>query len=66
MKNVELIKTVLEELENAGLLRRTGEWRWSDWCNEWQPIYIATELGKALDAADIEHYLKRRRCWSSN
>jgi hypothetical protein len=60
MTNVELIKTVMEELENAGVLRRTGEWRWSDRCNEWQPIYVATELGMALDAADIEQYLKQR------
>jgi hypothetical protein len=61
MADIEQVKAIFEELESAGLLRRTGEMRWSERCNEWQPVYAITELGEGLEAADIEHYLRRHR-----
>jgi hypothetical protein len=62
MTDTEQVKTILEELESAGLIRQTGEMRWSERCNEWQPDYAITELGEGLEAADIERNLRKHRC----
>jgi hypothetical protein len=62
MTKTEVVKAILEELESAGVVKRTGEMRWSERCNEWQPVYAITELGKALEAGDIEQYLRGYRC----
>jgi hypothetical protein len=48
----EVIAT-LEKLENAGLFERTGEMRWGELSCEWQPVYVLTELGRALSKAGI-------------
>ncbi len=48
----EVIAAV-EKLENAGLLERTGEMRWGELSCEWQPVYVLTELGRALSKAGI-------------
>ncbi len=48
----EVIAAV-EKLENAGLLERTGEMRWGKQSCEWQPVYVLTELGRALSKAGI-------------
>jgi DNA-binding HxlR family transcriptional regulator len=49
----EVITTALEELENAGLVERTGEIRWGERSGEWQPVYTLTELGRALSQTGI-------------
>jgi hypothetical protein len=33
--------------------RRKSEMRWSERSHEWQPVYVLTELGRALSAAGI-------------
>ncbi len=43
----------LEKLENAGLFERTGEMRWGERSCESQPVYVLTELGRALSKAGI-------------
>jgi hypothetical protein len=62
MIDVDQVNAIFEELESAGIIRRTGETRWSERSNEWQPVYTITELGKAVGAADLEQYLDRPRC----
>jgi hypothetical protein len=52
MMNIEQIKTAMEELESEGLLRRTGEMRWSERYGEWAPVYALTELGRAWHQAN--------------
>ena len=53
------VTAILEEFENAGIVERTGEMRWGELTREWQPVYVLTELGRALSKAGIdpEHYL---------
>jgi hypothetical protein len=41
------------KLENAGIVARTGEMRWGKRSCEWQPVYMLTELGRALSEAGI-------------
>ena len=47
------LTSIFEELENAGLVERTGEMRWGELSCEWQPAYKLTELGRALSQAGI-------------
>jgi hypothetical protein len=47
------VTAILEKLENAGLIERTGEMRWGERSCEWQPVYVASELGRALSKAGI-------------
>ena len=47
------IRTALDELENEGIIERTGEMRWAERSREWQPVYATTELGRALSDAGI-------------
>ena len=58
---IDEIKAALAELENAGLIERTGEMRWDEHRHEWEPVYTHTELRRALYAAviNIEEYLTR-------
>jgi hypothetical protein len=44
---------IFERLEKAGLIERTGEMRWGELSCEWLPVYVATELGRALSQAGI-------------
>ncbi len=44
------IQAALDELENEGIIERTGEMRWAERSREWQPVYKVTELGRALNA----------------
>jgi hypothetical protein len=41
------VTAILEKLENAGLIERTGR------SCEWQPVYVVSELGRALSKAGI-------------
>ena len=58
---IDEIKAAMAKLEYAGLIERTGEMRWSEHDHEWQPVYVASELGRALSAAgiSIDEYLIR-------
>jgi hypothetical protein len=58
---IDEIKAAMAELEYAGMIERTGEMRWIEPCHEWQPVYVASELGRALRAAGIgiDEYQKR-------
>jgi hypothetical protein len=47
------VQAVLDELENKGLLERTGEMRWCERLRTWEPVYAQTELGCAWYAAGI-------------
>ena len=47
------VTAILEKLENAGLIERTGETRWGERSCEWQPVYVVSELGRALSNAGI-------------
>jgi hypothetical protein len=47
------IQTALDELENQGIIERTGEMRWAERSREWQPVYDLSELGRALSSAGI-------------
>jgi hypothetical protein len=47
------IKAALNELENEGIIERTGKMEWDERGREWQPVYAYTELGRALSAAGI-------------
>jgi hypothetical protein len=47
------VTAILEEFENAGIVERTGEMRWGERSGEWQPVYVLTELGRALSEAGI-------------
>ncbi len=49
----DIVSAALEELENAGLVERTGEMRWDELSCEWQPVYKHTELRRALSQAGI-------------
>ena len=59
---IDEIKAAFAELEHAGLIERTGEMRWAEPCHEWQPVYVASELGRALRAAgiSIDEYQNRQ------
>ena len=48
------VTAILEEFENAGIVERTGEMRWGELTREWQPVYVLTELGRALSKAGID------------
>jgi hypothetical protein len=50
---MDAIQAALDELENEGIIERTGEMRWAERTREWQPVYAHTELGRALSAAGI-------------
>jgi hypothetical protein len=50
---IDEIKAAMAELENAGIVERTGEMRWAEHYHEWQPVYALSELGRALSAAGI-------------
>ncbi len=50
---ISAIKAALSELENEGMIERTGEMQWDERCREWHPVYAATELRRALSAAGI-------------
>ena len=41
----------MAELEYWGLIEPTGEMRWAERSREWEPVYVLTELGRALSAA---------------
>ena len=58
---LEEVQAAMEELENRGLVERTGEMRWDKRSRTWQPVYVATELERALSAAGItlEEYYRR-------
>jgi hypothetical protein len=45
---------IFEKLENAGLIERTGEMQWGELSCEWQPVYVLTELGRALSKTGID------------
>jgi hypothetical protein len=47
------VTAILEKLENAGLIERTGEMRWGERSCEWQPVHVVSELGRALSKAGI-------------
>jgi hypothetical protein len=47
------VTAILEKLENAGLIERTGEMRWGERSCEWEPVYVVSELGRALSKAGI-------------
>ena len=53
----------LKELENAGIIERTGEMRRGKLSGEWRPVYTMTELGRALSKAGIDpdDYLNRAK-----
>ena len=51
---LDAIRTALTELENEGIIERTGELRWDEDTREWEPVYTHTELGRALSAAGID------------
>jgi hypothetical protein len=55
------VKAALAKLENAGIIERTGEMKWSDRCCELQPVYAETDLGRALHASGIgfDDYLSK-------
>ncbi len=38
------IQAALDDLENEGIIERTGEMRWAERSREWQPVYKVTEL----------------------
>jgi hypothetical protein len=44
------VASICEELEKAGLIERNGQTRWGEQSCEWQPVYVLTELGRALGA----------------
>ena len=48
------VTAILKEFENAGIIVRTGEMRWAELSCEWQPVYVLTELGRALSKAGID------------
>ena len=50
---IDEIKAAMAKLEYRGLIERTGEMRWSEDDHEWQPVYVTSELGRALSAAGI-------------
>ena len=47
------LSAFLQKFENAGLIERTGEMRWGERSCEWQPVYVLTELGRALSKAGV-------------
>ena len=51
---IDEVTAILEEFENAGIVERTGEMRWGERSGEWQPVYVLTELGRALSKAGID------------
>jgi hypothetical protein len=51
---LDAIRAALAELENKGIIERTGELRWSEVTSEWEPVYTHTELGRVLSAAGID------------
>jgi hypothetical protein len=58
---MEDTEAIFEELEKAGLIERNGQMRWGELSREWQPVYVVTELSRALDKAGIsvDDYLNR-------
>jgi hypothetical protein len=52
--DLDAIRAAFTELENEGIIERTGEMRWAERCREWQPVYDLSELGRALSAAGID------------
>jgi hypothetical protein len=51
--DLDEIRAALAELENEGIIERTGEMRWAERSREWQPVYDLSELGRALSKAGI-------------
>jgi DNA-binding PadR family transcriptional regulator len=52
-QEINQIRTALDELENEGIIERTGEMRWGECSGEWQSVYALSELGRALSNAGI-------------
>jgi hypothetical protein len=53
MVTIDEIKAGVAQLEREGVIERTGKMRWSERCQEWQPVYVLSELGKKLEASGI-------------
>ena len=59
---IDEIRAAMAELEHAGIIERTGEMRWDEHRQEWQPVYDLSELARALSAAgiSIDEYQNRQ------
>jgi hypothetical protein len=47
------VTAILKGFQSAGIVKQTGEMRWGERSGEWQPVYVLTELGRALSKAGI-------------